>query len=95
MYLLIDIDARYYRMFRFVLNTEEISERCFVLTTLMLELKMSNYYAMMLRRQYFTAISFDMVKMAKEITFINHLLSSNSKEYQLWTYKKHLFKLYK
>jgi len=44
------IDERYYRMLRFVLNTEEISERCFDLTTLLLNLKISNYYAMMLRK---------------------------------------------
>lgn len=65
MYMVFEIDEDYYRMFRFVLNTEEISERCFVLTTLLLNLKMSSYYAMMLRKQYFTSLTFDIMRMAK------------------------------
>lgn len=61
----------------------------------MLELKMSNYYAMMIRKKYFTTLGFDGVKMGEELAFVNHLLGYNSKEYQLWTYKKDLFKLHK
>jgi hypothetical protein len=65
MYILLKIDEQYYRMFRFVLNTEEITERSFVLTTFMLELKMSNYYAMMIRKKYFNTLGYDVIKMAE------------------------------
>lgn len=76
-----------------MLNTEECSERCFALTTLMLKIKLNNYYALMLRKSYYISLPHNENRFIQEIAFINYLLTCNTKEYQLWTYKKQLFEL--
>lgn len=61
----------------------------------MLKLKTTNYYALMLRSKYYFSQQHDIEDIIKEIFFANCLLNDNSKEYQLWTYKKKLFTDYK
>ena len=76
-----------------MLNKEESSARSFALTTLMLKLKLNNYYALMLRKSYYLSLPQNENRFIKEIAIVNLLLTYNSKEYQLWTYKKQLFGL--
>lgn len=74
-----------------MLNNEEASPRSYLLSTLILRLKSTNYYALMLRSRYFFSSEQDLAAIEREVYFANCLLSLNAKEYQVWTYKKQLF----
>jgi protein farnesyltransferase/geranylgeranyltransferase type-1 subunit alpha len=94
MYSSIHQDRKYYQFFRGLLNNEEASPRSYLITTLILRLKSTNYYALMLRSKYFFSQEQGLEAIEREVYFANCLLSLNAKEYQLWTYKKQLFKRY-
>jgi hypothetical protein len=85
-------DRKYYQLFRLLLNKAETSFRGYVLTSLILRLKSTNYYALMLRSAYFFSQQNDLAAIEKEIFFANCLLNINGKEYQMWTYKKQILK---
>lgn len=91
----INIVLRFYKIFRGILNTEEISERSFLLSTLMLHLKTTNYYAMMLRSKFFIKKQHNIEEIKRQLYFCNCILNSNPKEYQIWTYKKLIFDTFK
>jgi len=49
----------------------------------------------MLRKAYFYSLqNVDKALLKNEIAFVNNLLDMNSKEYQLWVYKKDIFSRY-
>ena len=78
-----------------MLQKEEISKRSYVLTSLILKIKQNNYYALMLRKDYFLSLEIDKQMLVEEIKFMNYLLNINPKEYQFWVYKKHIFQQFK
>ena len=72
--------------FKAILEKDEISERVFYLTELVIELSASNYMAWYIRRRCIdSVVEFDK---KKELEWLNKITLQNPKNYQIWNHRK-------
>ncbi len=71
--------------FKAVLHLDEISERVFFLSQIMIEVSVSNYMAWYIRRKCIDNLDFDK---NDELIWLNKMTVENPKNYQLWNHRK-------
>lgn len=73
-------------IFRFILNSNEISQRVFDLTTEIIKISPSNYEVWVIRRKCFSEI--EEINIYNEIECLNEIIIHYPKVYQIWHHRR-------